>query len=576
MTHHRCSLQVTLNGMTARPSHQAEIETLFIDIRKCLIEVPNLSPAAKAFLVMTLDLYYNDFNGMGANLGTFYGKILDEHDNSERTKKLAALASTIKAKTTDTATKDDALNGENSFSLRSLRTDFANLQTSFKPTTGGGGGNGKGSTDHNTRINKEYLNRPLKANERLKYFQRNADSEPKTHRTSNADEKIRKPHSPIQRGGSSQNINQNDSEREVVSSVSKTDAEPTRTPPQTVPDNLQESAQPDSITSTSSDAPAAQEPPKFESTFNWFEAVENVTNDQFSNNNSFNNSGENNKFDTMSLASYSSNPVSPNERDDGGATSPRSFRNRSRRNSLNRFRSEYYKKSNESLNQPPEFDRVSNRSLGRNNNNRPGNNHLNSNFSNQQSWRNSGRNSPRNGYHRRGGGGGAGGGGTDFDRDGRDANNFRRNLSRGGSVDSNIKDFQHGPPVGNRNRHDSFNRRNQENDNFEHFHSYNRKSHSRNKNTFLNNSQLPPRLQAQQQKLAQMKLQQQQQQQQQYNNDCDNPKRFNNRNNQTSSNVGTASNKGKYPAKDLQSVGGGNGSSGGAANNNENRRDNDI
>lgn len=483
---------------------------------------------------------------MGANLATFYGNILDEHDADERIKKTATVANTKKMRTSN----GDEQNGESSFSLRNLRTDFANLQTNYKPSGSGGVSHSRGSSDHNTRVNKEYLNRPLKASERLKYVQRNSgqDSEHKIQQQPSADEKVRKPHSPIQKSGSQQ-INRNDARRSDVSLINP-ELESTEPPLQEITRNAQDSVQPDSITSSSSDARTVSEPPKYESTFNWFEAVENVTNDQYLNHNNFNTSEDiNSKFDTLSLASYSSNPVSPNEQDEAGATSPRSFRNRSRRNSLNRFRSEFYKQSNESLNQQQDFDR---RSVGRNNNNRPGNSHhQNSNYNNQHNWRSSGRNSPRNGYHRRGGAGGGGGGGSnaDYDRDGRDSNNFRRNLSRGGSVDSNIKDFQHGP-VGNRNRHDSFNRRNQENDNFEHFHSYNRKSYSRNKDSFTNNSKLPPRLQlAQQQKMAQLKLQQQQQQQQ-FNNDCDNPKRFSNKNNQTSSTSGTASNKGKYSAKD--------------------------
>lgn len=49
-------------------------------IRKCLIEIPNLSAKTKAFLLMTLDLYYSNFSSVGSNLERMYqGFLLEEN-----------------------------------------------------------------------------------------------------------------------------------------------------------------------------------------------------------------------------------------------------------------------------------------------------------------------------------------------------------------------------------------------------------------------------------------------------------------------------------------------------------------
>lgn len=75
--------QITLNGSLLRPKHKEALDALLFLIRRSLIELPTLTEAVKALLLMTLDLYYNDFNNLGDNLETMYTKYLIEEENSE-------------------------------------------------------------------------------------------------------------------------------------------------------------------------------------------------------------------------------------------------------------------------------------------------------------------------------------------------------------------------------------------------------------------------------------------------------------------------------------------------------------
>lgn len=457
---------------------------------------------------MSLDLYYSGFKDIDTNLEKFYSKFLDEHDSLENLHRHPPHNPKNNVEPVELA--------NSSYSLRNLKKEFAGLKTN-------------GGQEENRKINREYLNRPLKASDRLKYFQ-NSNLELGKEVKRN-DEQQKSPRNQALKGSSSeiclsQTNSLNNNQSECIEPSANRPALLTISTNCQVPDNNTTTTTAATSTAT---ATAIFETTKFEAitcpiesheiasqniqpkleNFNWFEAVEREEIPDYIP--SLNNSSSSNKFDTLSVASYSSNPASPQER-----ISPKpSHSNRSRRNSLNRFRSEYYRQSNEDLHQTNE------KRSHRNDSKQSQNYH--------QSWRNTGgRNSPRsdsrNGYNKR----------SDYDREnsnnnGRhnDGGNYsRRNSTRGGSVDSKSKDFNQ-----QRTRHDSFNRRNQENDNFEHFQSYNRKSYSRNKDNFMNNRTLPPRLQ-----------QKWQQQRSDYNNDCDNPKRFNNRNNQSST---VNNNKGK-------------------------------
>lgn len=466
-------LQITLNGPLAKKHHLNEIETLFVGIRKCLIEVTNLMSVTKAFLLMSFDLYYNEFKTIDTNLEKFYSKFLDDHDNTMQTNRPPSSNEFNKPKSPEAP--------NSTYNLRNLRKDFAGLKPNFKSN---------GNQEEHRKINREYLNRPLKASDRLKYFQ-NSNSELTTQRHDDKFPRHQQNSRNLKESSSEGNISQhnsyNDNEIEMNKRETTLSSNSKCTTPLTLKTNVQDSAKSDGVASSSDsqDTPKISAP-KLEN-FNWFEAVEREEYGDYT-------PPSNNKIDTVSLASCSSNATSPQDR-----VSPQSSHtNRSRRNSLNRFRSEYYRQSNEDLHH-------------NDNNKRLMRNDSKQNYHN--SWRNSGRNSPRNndlrnGYNNKR---------NDYDRENSNNNdgnyNNRRNSVRGGSVDSKVKDFNA------RNRHDSFNRRNQENDNFEHFQSYNRKTYSRSKDNF-NRTPLPPRLQQkyQQQRSAEHK-----------NNDCDNPKRFNNK-----------------------------------------------
>lgn len=73
--------QITLNGSLMRSRHKEELDTLLYLIRRNLIEVPNLQSNVKGLLLMTLDLYYNNFSSLGENLENMYMKyLMDEGD----------------------------------------------------------------------------------------------------------------------------------------------------------------------------------------------------------------------------------------------------------------------------------------------------------------------------------------------------------------------------------------------------------------------------------------------------------------------------------------------------------------
>jgi hypothetical protein len=76
-----------MNGVDAKTDHKKEIADLMFTIRKCLILVQNLPESTKAFLLMTLDLYYSNFNLIGDLLNNLYGKYLidDDQNNGDKT-----------------------------------------------------------------------------------------------------------------------------------------------------------------------------------------------------------------------------------------------------------------------------------------------------------------------------------------------------------------------------------------------------------------------------------------------------------------------------------------------------------
>lgn len=78
--------QVTLNGEEAKTEHKQEIEDLNYSIRKCLINVSGLSSRTKAYLLMSLDLFYTNFNLCTHLLDKLYGKYLFDPDQDTSTK----------------------------------------------------------------------------------------------------------------------------------------------------------------------------------------------------------------------------------------------------------------------------------------------------------------------------------------------------------------------------------------------------------------------------------------------------------------------------------------------------------
>lgn len=72
------SFKIALNGNLLKIRHKTEIEQVLFTIRKCLIELESLTPKNKAFLIMTLDLYYSNFTNVGDSLEKMYETFLVE------------------------------------------------------------------------------------------------------------------------------------------------------------------------------------------------------------------------------------------------------------------------------------------------------------------------------------------------------------------------------------------------------------------------------------------------------------------------------------------------------------------
>lgn len=139
--------QITLNGLLAQPTHKTEIDAVLFSIRKCLIEVSQLTANIKALFLMTLDLYYSKFANIGKDLESMYAKFLvDDSAVTEAESNRNAPASTTEVN-----------------SLNKLRTELSGL------------GRGRNRQEMN-RINNEYIGRPLKASERLIYAQQQAQT----------------------------------------------------------------------------------------------------------------------------------------------------------------------------------------------------------------------------------------------------------------------------------------------------------------------------------------------------------------------------------------------------------------
>ncbi|XP_013112554.2 putative uncharacterized protein DDB_G0286901 isoform X1 [Stomoxys calcitrans] len=73
--------QITINGGLLRNLHNSDLSQLLYHIRKNLIEQPNLKPNVKAIMLMTLDLFYSNFESLGSQLEVMYEKYLIMEDD---------------------------------------------------------------------------------------------------------------------------------------------------------------------------------------------------------------------------------------------------------------------------------------------------------------------------------------------------------------------------------------------------------------------------------------------------------------------------------------------------------------
>lgn len=143
--------QVTLNGLLAQPTHKTEIDALLFAVRKCLIEVSQLSSNIRALLLMTLDLYYSKFSNIGKELESMYAKFLVDESSATENK-----ADLRQSSTSSTAEVNN---------FNKLRSELSGLSG--------------GRNRQEVRINNEYIGRPLKASQRLIFAQQQAATQKK-------------------------------------------------------------------------------------------------------------------------------------------------------------------------------------------------------------------------------------------------------------------------------------------------------------------------------------------------------------------------------------------------------------
>lgn len=176
--------QISLNGALAKPCHKAEIDALLYEVRKCLIEIPNLEATTKALLLMTLDLYLSNFANVGRNLEKLYSQFLYDLNDDTNDAPTITSASLDNSKSTSNSISNE------SSSLNVLRNEVSNL--SFR------GGSGISSSSlgrvYQPRVNKEYIGRPLKASDRLKFVRKQNAPEARQETEELAQEKLFEKH----------------------------------------------------------------------------------------------------------------------------------------------------------------------------------------------------------------------------------------------------------------------------------------------------------------------------------------------------------------------------------------------
>lgn len=333
-------------------------------------------------------------------------------------------------KITNENNEENATPSPVSFNLQNLKNDFSGLKINTCLN----------SVDQNrlATTNQEILSRPLSANDRLKSF-----NEIDSIGTDNGSEYIAKPDLQISEPNSYD-------EQCDENLIPDPELAPMRSPLTPIATSRADSTSPRKSDNIS---------PTFErhklTSFDWFEEVENVEN------------GTSQISDNLSVVSFGSNPVS--SRDSNHET------HRVRQNSTSKRYNNQYRQNTDDRNRRE-----------------------NRNINQRENWRNnsrvSQRNEYRNDYNKR-----------DFDHE-RDyrpnssgnnrkeidnhekMNDFRRPITRGGSVDSNIKNVNH--------TRTWYGNRNQDNNDYENFSSY-RKNHQTYTNSKI--AQLPPRLQKLQQ-----------------------------------------------------------------------------
>jgi hypothetical protein len=104
---------MALNGNLLKNRHKTEIELMLMNIRKCLIEINSLTSKTKAFLIMTLDLYYSNFTEaiLEKSIEKVYEPYLLESANRNISKEMKKSEETEKVIKVSSSSSSSKVNG---------------------------------------------------------------------------------------------------------------------------------------------------------------------------------------------------------------------------------------------------------------------------------------------------------------------------------------------------------------------------------------------------------------------------------------------------------------------------------
>ncbi|KAG5678145.1 hypothetical protein PVAND_007840 [Polypedilum vanderplanki] len=156
--------QFALNGSLLKTRHKKEIELVLINVRKCLIEINSLSSKTKAFLIMTLDLYYANFNEsqIENQLDKIYKSYLLENSNEAKTTTTSTVTNSTNKKSPPPPLRTSSQTSRNEAKVVVRTQSSSKLHQSYAPPLSRSLSSGRSAYDKKSE--KNIPKSPLKTN----------------------------------------------------------------------------------------------------------------------------------------------------------------------------------------------------------------------------------------------------------------------------------------------------------------------------------------------------------------------------------------------------------------------------